>query len=156
MSASFTFDFLREFISGWWRLCYKVQPLPVCFMLQICVISHAIWTSQKPTPLPGMRLLPLSGNLLFKSQLKCPCSSGTFSDSPRAFIVPSHPHGCWYRSHWLHLWCSSRVTFRGCFHPWTLRFARAGMIGRQLSSRASPEYLVCAWPVLCCIELPWQ
>ena len=93
---------------------------------------------------------------LIQVPIKMSLLLSTFSDSPRSFIGPSHPHGCWYRSHWLRLRCSIRVTFCGCLHPWTLRLSRAGMIGRQLSSWASPEYLVCAWPVLGYIELPWQ
>ena len=34
-----------------------------------------------------MRLLPLSGNLLFKSQLKCPCSSPLSLTPPGPLLV---------------------------------------------------------------------
>lgn len=73
-----------------------------------------------------------------KSQLKCPCLCGTFSDSHRSFIVPSHcPHSSVYRSHLLHWWCYIIITFCGSFHHWTMRFSRAGMINKRLNSWAS-------------------
>lgn len=82
----------------------------------------------------------------FKPQLKCPCLSGTFSDSPRSFVAPSpcfHSSPC--RSHLLPLRCYIIITFCGCFQHWTVRFSRGGMIGMGLNSWASLEYLSCAW-----------